>query len=172
MLFQIALDGENMTDQHRAYRHLEEPSRGPLTFSEKARSALKGLLKLEPLLEINRSGMDPSLPREERCKHARKLGESASSELVFSYLSDEKDPIVKDALAQAFRESYQRTLKYYETSMCSIYTIAGSDKVREERDQYSREAKKMALCLLKGVPGISYEGRLAIQSVIDDQPSP
>ncbi len=159
-----------MTD--RPYRELEESKRGPLTAYEKAKSALRGLLRLEPLLEISKSGMDTALPREERCRYARKLGESAQCELVFSYLSDEKDPQVKGALAVAFHESYLRTLRYYETSMCSIHTIAGSDMVREERDAVSRESKKMALCLLKGVPGIPEEGVRALQAVIGHRPEP
>ncbi len=156
----------------KPYRELEDSARGPLTLGEKARSVFRGMLKLEPLLEIARSGMDASLPRDERCRYARKLGESAGCELIFSYLSDELDPQVKGALALAFHESYIRTLKYYETSMCSIHTIAGSEMVREERDAVSRESKKMALCLLKGVPGMPEEGIRALQAVISHRPEP
>ena len=159
-----------MKIKEQPYRTLEGAQRGPLTFAEKARSALRGLLRLDPLLEINRSGMDPSLPREERFRYAHKLGNTASCLQVFDYLSDEKDPMVKEALAKSFLEAFTQTMKWYENSLCSIYTGVGSDMMRQERDEFAREARNMATSLLRGVGGISEDGRAALRSVIDHRP--
>ncbi len=145
-------------------------SRPPLTIGEKMMAAMKGLRRLEPLLEITIRGMDPALPRHERVRAAAELGRSAALERVHSFLEQEKDPLVKETLAYSFEEAYRRTIHYYENSMSMIFTVAGSDAVRSERDAFSREARLLARSVLGRDAGLSQVAKDAIRRVADDRP--
>ncbi len=153
-----------------AYRKTGMEARGPLTFGEKLKAAIRGIRSFEPLLEIARAGLEPGLPRSERVRAAAGIGRSAPLGMIYSYMLEEKDACVKEALAYSFVESYRRTMDWYDNSLCSIYTTVGSAMVKEERDGVAREARMLALSLLARPAGLGQEALRALRSVADDRP--
>jgi hypothetical protein len=148
------------------YRDAEAPSRGPLTFREKAGAALSGLARLEPLIEVASRGLDPALPKEERLKAARSLARSASTDRIFRHLEGEADPSVQDALSHAFLSSYRREMERYSDALCTRTSAMGAINTVAERDCYSFRAKGQAAGLMEGGRIASREAREALGAVL------
>jgi len=92
------------------YRDLEQPKRGPLSRGEKILLGLKGFVKLEPLLEQHRFGLDPKngLPMDERLKHARHVAGSDSTDNLFKMIQSEPDVSIRSFLVQGFLRAFKK----------------------------------------------------------------
>ncbi len=132
-----------------AYRKIfEEEKRGPLTFAEKAAAALSGMRSFEPLLEMASRGLATDLPRGERLKAVARLSASSSTDRIFTHLESERDHIVKEALAYAFVEAYNRRLGDLDMAMCNRYSAMGAQAAVEEKHRYSSKARSQASSIL------------------------
>ncbi|MFN7991490.1 MAG: hypothetical protein U0R44_05010 [Candidatus Micrarchaeia archaeon] len=147
------------------YRELERPLRGPLSFGEKAKAALIGLRKMEPLLEIASRGLERSMPQSERLKYASLLGRSVSTERIHAHLAGETDSAVQEALAYAFARAYARKLERFRDSLCGKHSAMGAIFIVAERDAYSNAARAQAADLINSGDIVSSSARAALESV-------
>ncbi len=132
-----------------AYRKIfEEEKRGPLTFAEKAAAAFSGMRSFEPLLEIASRGLASDLPRGERLKAAARLSASSSTDRIFAHLASERDLYVKEALAYAFVEAYNRKMGDMDMAMCNRYSAMGVRAAIDEKRGYSDKARSQASSVL------------------------
>lgn len=94
------------------YRTVEQPKRGPLTKGERFRLGMKGILKMEPILEQHRFGLDPrnGLPLDERVRHAAGVARSDSADNLFKMIIAEPDSAIRDMLLEGYLAAFKRTM--------------------------------------------------------------
>ncbi len=148
------------------YRTIQDgEKRGPLTLREKAAAALSGLRSFEPLLSIASRGLDEELPRAERLKAVAKLAGSSSTDRIHSHLQCEKDPAVKEALAYAFVDAYQRKRGELDMAMCNRYSAMGAQSAVEEKARYIMKARSQAASVLQDGSLLTDGARSILESV-------
>lgn len=117
---------------------MEQAKRGPLTPSEKLFHGAKGLLRLEPLLEIHRQGLEigNGLPPNERARHAREVAASDSVGNLARFIQAETSPDIKALLCSGFVRSFGARYSTLHGVACNSESGMGAIFGFQRRDEF------------------------------------